>query len=193
MVKGVQQRAVETRDRLLAVATALIAETGYAGVRIDEIVARAGMAKGTFFAHFKDKDGLMDLLIAQRIAEFLDALEASPVPADAADLADSMLPLLTFMSCERYVFDVILRRSGAAALAEIGPIALMLGRHGEIVGRWLSRRNFRPDVPVSIQAEGVQAFMMQALALHFCALHSDIPLSGRFRPYMQAWLGHPSE
>ena len=90
-----------------------------------------------------------------------------------------------------YVFDVILRRSGAAALEEIGPIATTFGRLAEILGQWLSRGGFRKDVPGEILVEGVEAFLMQTLALNFCALHRDKRMKDRLLPYLRAWLAPP--
>ena len=67
MRKAVQQRTLDTRARLTAVAHELVTDKGFEALRIEEVVAGAGVAKGTFFAHFKDKDELMDLLIGERI------------------------------------------------------------------------------------------------------------------------------
>lgn len=188
MKKAVQQRTLETRSRLTSVADQLVAEKGFEALRIEETVQTAGVAKGTFFAHFKDKDELMDLLIGQRIETLLDRMAAEPAPRDAGQLAQRLMPLVELMSSERYVFDLIMRRSGALAVEEIGPIALSFGRLGELVGQWLARGAFRQDVPIEILVEGVEAFLMQTLALNFCALHKDKTMKARLQPYLRAWL-----
>lgn len=188
MKKAVQQRTLETRARLTAVAHELVADKGFEALRIEEVVLRAGVAKGTFFAHFQDKDELMDLLIGERMNTLLDQMATRAAPRDAEQLARRLMPVVDLMSSERYVFDVILRRSGAAALEEIGPIALSFGRLGEIVGQWLDQGNFRKDVPNDILVEGVEAFLVQTLALNFCALHRDKPMKDRLLPYLRAWL-----
>lgn len=188
MKKAVQQRTLETRSRLTSVADQLVAEKGFEALRIEETVQTAGVAKGTFFAHFKDKDELMDLLIGQRIETLLDRMAAEPAPRDADQLAQRLMPLVELMSSERYVFDLIMRRSGALAVEEIGPIALSFGRLGELVGQWLAQGAFRRDVPIEILVEGVEAFLMQTLALNFCALHKDKSMKARLLPYLRAWL-----
>jgi AcrR family transcriptional regulator len=188
MKKAVQQRTLETRSRLTSVADQLVAEKGFEALRIEETVQTAGVAKGTFFAHFKDKDELMDLLIGQRIETLLDRMAAEPAPRDADQLAQRLMPLVELMSSERYVFDLIMRRSGAMAVEEIGPIALSFGRLGELVGQWLAQGAFRRDVPIEILVEGVEAFLMQTLALNFCALHKDKTMKARLQPYLRAWL-----
>lgn len=188
MKKALQQRTIETRVRLMAAARELVSAGGYQALRIEELVRRAGVAKGTFFAHFADKDTLMDQLIGERINLCLDRLDALPAPQDVQQLADGMLPLLEFMAAERYVFDVILRRSGAAAIEEIGPIAMTFGRLGQIVGKWLPCGWFRTDVAPEILIEGFEALSMQVVALRFCALNNTLPLRERYLAYLRAWL-----
>ncbi|MDP1688359.1 hypothetical protein, partial [Hydrogenophaga sp.] len=107
---------------------------------------------------------------------------------DVEQLAKRLVPLVDLMASERYVFDVILRRSGAAAMEEIGPIATTFGRLGEILGGWIDLGTFRKDVPNDILVEGVEAFLVQTLALNFCALHSDKRKKDRLLPYLRAWL-----
>jgi TetR/AcrR family transcriptional regulator, transcriptional repressor for nem operon len=46
------------RQKLLDAALALIRGKGYASTTVDELCARAGVAKGSFFHHFKDKEAL---------------------------------------------------------------------------------------------------------------------------------------
>ncbi len=58
-----QRRAQETRDRLFVAACELFVTQGYAGTTVDSIATRAGVAKGTFFVHFKTKDAVAAELI----------------------------------------------------------------------------------------------------------------------------------
>lgn len=188
MGRAVQKRTLETRARLIAAAEEIIGEAGYEALRVEEVVQRAGTAKGTFFAHFRDKDALMELIIGQKIDAYLDNLAQAQPPATVAVMAEALMPLCEFMTCERYVFDIILRYSGAAAVEEIGPIAATFGRQIEVFEAWLSKAKFRRDIDASLQAEGVQAFMLQAMALKFCALHHAHSIQDRLGPYLDAWL-----
>ena len=188
MTKAVQQRAIETRARLLAAAEEVIAEKGFEALRVEEVVLRAGTAKGTFFAHFKDKDALMERIVAARIEAEMTAMEEGPTPRNVAELVEALLPLCGFMTCERYVFDLILRHSGAAAVEEIGPIARTFLRQVEIFQGWLAETPFRQDVPPDLLAEGIHAFMVHAMATQFCALHSALPLRDQLSGFLRAWL-----
>lgn len=188
MARKPQKRTLETRARLITAAEALISEKGYEALRVEEVVAKAGVAKGTFFAHFRDKDTLLDQLIGARIDRYLDDLESLPVPQSADIMADALTPLLEFMTCERYVFDLILRYSGALAIEEIGPIAMTFDRIMVITAQWVSNGPYRDDVPSDMLAEGIQAFSVQAMALKFCVVHSNVAMKSRFIEYLNAWL-----
>lgn len=175
---GMTTRAVRSVSRGL----------GRPSLRIEEVVAGAEVAKGTFFAHFKDKDELMDLLIGERINALLDQMATRPAPRDVEQQAKRLVPLVDLMASERCVFDVILRRSGAAAMEEIGPISTTFGRMEEILGEWIGKATFRKDVRNDILVEAVEAFLVQTLALNFCALHSDKRMKDRLLHYLRAWL-----
>jgi len=188
MTKTLQKRTLATRSRLITAAQEIIRAEGYEAMRVEEVVRRANVAKGTFFAHFSDKDFLMDLLIGSRINEYLDILEALPTPSTPKEIANALLPIAEFMTSERYVFDVILRYSGAAAIEKIGVIAESFGRQVEILERWIGNEPMRSDISISMQAEGIHAFMLQAMALKFCALHNSQSIGEYLEPYLSAWL-----
>ena len=188
MARAVQKRTLETRARLIDAAEQIIAESGFEALRVEEVVLRAGTAKGTFFAHFKDKDALMDRIIGARIDALLDEIEAGPAPKSVPEIVGTLMPLCRFMTCERYVFDVILRYSGAAGIEDIGPIALTFGRQVEVLQAWLKDSGYRPDISIDLRAEGVHAFMMQAMSVNFCALHNATSIEERLTPYLEAWL-----
>ena len=193
MTKVIQKRTLETRARLIAAAENIIAEAGFEALRVEEVVSRAGTAKGTFFAHFRDKDSMMVRVVGARIDAFLDDMKKGPAPRTVEEIVTALMPLCTFMASERYVFDLILRHSGAAAIEEIGEIATTFGRQQEIFERWLTAGAFRKDVPVSILAEGMQAFCIQTIALRFCALHAELATDDQLRKYFAAWLAAPGD
>jgi AcrR family transcriptional regulator len=53
-----QQRAVQTRERILNAAAEAFAANGYADVTIMDIAELAGMTKGAVYFHFKNKEAL---------------------------------------------------------------------------------------------------------------------------------------
>jgi len=49
---------IETRQRLIWAAVELMLLQGYSGTSVDEICARAGLTKGSFFHHFSSKEAI---------------------------------------------------------------------------------------------------------------------------------------
>ena len=188
MARAQQKRTLETRTRLIAASEEIIEKRGFEELRVEEVVLLAGTAKGTFFAHFKDKDALMDLMIGGKIDQYLDKLDAGAAPTTVPEMIRALMPLIEFMTSERYVFDLILRYSGAAAVEEIGPIAMTFDRQVKVLMQWLSDGPFRKDVPDLILAEGIQAFAVQSMALNFCAINREEPMETRLGTYLDAWL-----
>ena len=64
------------------------------------MVSQAGVAKGTFFAHVRDKDGLMEHMIGTRAQALLDAVEQEVPPASVAELITLLQPLHDLMTSE---------------------------------------------------------------------------------------------
>ena len=97
------------------------------------------------------------------------------------------------MTRERYVFDLILRYSGAAAIAEIGPIANTFGRYVYLVEDWVKAGAYRTDISPELIAEGIQGFAIQSISLKFCALHGSTSFVDRLKTYLEAWMLPPAE
>lgn len=57
-------RTAKTRASLLASGRKLFAERPFDAVAIDDIVQQAGVAKGTFYNHFDDKDALLAAIVS---------------------------------------------------------------------------------------------------------------------------------
>lgn len=81
-------RAARTRSALLAAGFELLAERPIDAIAIDDIVARAGVAKGSFFNHFTDKPGF-----AQALGEEVRAGLEARVGAANLDVDDPVLRL----------------------------------------------------------------------------------------------------
>jgi AcrR family transcriptional regulator len=101
--------APRTREALLDAGAALAEERGLAGVSVNMVVTRAGVAKGTFYVHFQDR------------AAFVDAMHArfhTRVEAAMAEAADGLPPSAErlFRAAETYL-DVSLQNRGVKALS----------------------------------------------------------------------------
>lgn len=66
----------ERRAEILAAALALFSERGFAATRIEDVAARAGIAKGTVYLHFPDKEALFTSLASGMTSPILERMEA---------------------------------------------------------------------------------------------------------------------
>lgn len=53
----------------------MFAEKGYHDARVDDFVARVGVARGTFYLYFDDKRALFEALVARFMLRLTDAIE----------------------------------------------------------------------------------------------------------------------
>ena len=79
----------DTRERILDIAEASVLEKGFEATSIEEIVAGAGISRGGFFYHFKDKNALARAML-ERYIEVENALY-DDLFARARDLDDDPL------------------------------------------------------------------------------------------------------
>src|SRR6478735_6704670 len=73
------EKAAERREAILAAALDEFAVRGFAATRLDDIAARAGVAKGTIYLHFKDKEQLFLELVRTEIVPRVQQL-SGPLP-----------------------------------------------------------------------------------------------------------------
>ncbi|MET7803163.1 TetR/AcrR family transcriptional regulator [Micromonospora chersina] len=82
MTDGRTRRREDTRQRLFVAAVELIAEQGFSATTVDDIAARAGVAKGTVYYNFESKTVLFEELLRHGIglltADFRAAVDGLP-------------------------------------------------------------------------------------------------------------------
>ena len=82
-VKSLRERQAEaTRQLLVSVARELFAERGYAGTSIEEIIQRAGVARGALYHHFPGKDALFRAVYDAVQAEIATRVVATALAAE---------------------------------------------------------------------------------------------------------------
>jgi TetR/AcrR family transcriptional regulator, transcriptional repressor for nem operon len=85
-VKAPSTPTQSTRERLLDAGVAVAEQEGLAGLSVNRVVARAGLAKGTFYVHFTDRAAFIDALHerfhARVIEAVASAVEGSPPGAE---------------------------------------------------------------------------------------------------------------
>jgi AcrR family transcriptional regulator len=75
---GRAARAAERREAIIAAAMDEFIGSGYAATRLDDVAKRAGVAKGTIYLHFKDKEALFEELIRTAIVPLITRISPPP-------------------------------------------------------------------------------------------------------------------
>src|SRR5438132_6846370 len=73
------ERRSERREAILAAALEEFSARGFAAARLDDVAARAGVAKGTIYLYFRDKETLFQELVRAMVGPLVGAIEAAPV------------------------------------------------------------------------------------------------------------------
>ncbi|MBI4310934.1 MAG: TetR/AcrR family transcriptional regulator [Chloroflexi bacterium] len=103
-------RDTTTYDRILEAATDVIAQQGYSGAGVQEIIEKAGASKGSFYFHFPSKEKMVEALV-QRMSEKLmakveEAMAGQPTPLHR--VTASIDALMTTFAGQRKVAQVLL-------------------------------------------------------------------------------------
>lgn len=126
-----QSRAKQSVDRILAAAAAQLARGGAAAVTTTALAADAGLAVGSLYQYFADRDAVLLALHQRRMAALAETLAAdlAILPADAAwtvtldhlidHLAAAVVEEPGFVALMRYVAS---RRGHQDPVTVIGPL-----------------------------------------------------------------------
>jgi AcrR family transcriptional regulator len=87
--------ATDTRARLLAAARQAFADLGYGRARVEDVVARAGVGHGTFYAYFKNKRAALAALVSENAATLVDL---AGQPWRPGDVRASLVEVLSGLS-----------------------------------------------------------------------------------------------
>ena len=101
-------RAIRAAERREAIITAGLDEfiaRGFAATRLDDVAKRAGVAKGTIYLHFEDKEALFQELVRTALVPLISRLAAPPV---AGGTARAMIESFA----ETFARDVVATRRG---------------------------------------------------------------------------------
>ena len=68
-----QEAALETQQKLVDAARALILERGFNNFNVSDITEKAGVAKGSFYTYFEHKEDIIDVVTHQNIYPLREA------------------------------------------------------------------------------------------------------------------------
>jgi AcrR family transcriptional regulator len=102
----------ERRQQILTVAREVFARRGYHAAKIDEIVAAAGIARGTFYLYFDDKRAIFEEIVDRTIARLgLAIVRVDPHDAArtvAEQVRDNILRIVRILLEDRATTKILL-------------------------------------------------------------------------------------
>ena len=102
------KRSAERREAILAAALEEFSARGFAATRLDDVARRAGVAKGTIYLHFADKETLFQELIRLELSPVVGALEhASHADMPVRQFAEQLIEVFVREVYETRRKDVI--------------------------------------------------------------------------------------
>lgn len=170
----VKRPMAPARQKLLDAALSVIRTKGYAATTIDELCAEAGVAKGSFFHHFKNKEAL-GVAAAEYWSDTTGALfEAAPYHRHA-DPLDRVLGYIDFRK--------------AILTGRVPEFTCLVGTMVQEVYETCPEIRDACDTSISSHAAKVEADIAEALERHgiradwtarSLALHTQAVLQGAF-------------
>lgn len=198
-MKRVQKRTQETEARIREVAGRMFREQGFDAVSVDAIAENAEVAKGTVFAHFGDKNGL---LAAVGLVELQGLLAKSNAMAERVckkgavdDVLTLYQPWLDFFAGNVDFAKLYLNQAG---LGNKGPwteqfIASCCGQEHAVEGliaAWRKQGAITRKESDAFLAEGAQSFFYSVLIYRLSERTPDRKSQrNALRDFLKAWLG----
>ena len=81
--KSAANRAEKAAERRAAIVEAALNEfiaRGFTATRLDDVAKRAGVAKGTIYLHFKDKESMFEELVRTALVPLVNRIAAPQIP-----------------------------------------------------------------------------------------------------------------
>jgi AcrR family transcriptional regulator len=105
----------ERRAQVLRHAKRIFARKGYHHTNVADIIARAGIARGTFYLYFQNKRDLFQVLLEQVVSEITRRILRLKVAAGEPDpveqLRNNLKRVVDYVLAERELVDILLNHS----------------------------------------------------------------------------------
>src|SRR5437870_13173859 len=175
-------RRDERRAAILAAALEEFAARGFAATRLDDVARRAGVAKGTIYLHFRDKESLFQELVRAMLSPLVGTLEAArtadlPARAVAEAIADLFVREILTTRRKDVIRLIIAEGPRFPKLAEFyyrEIIARVLPAMRALLGRAVQRGELADDAlarfPQLLVAPGLLAIIWSGLFERFAPL-----------------------
>lgn len=149
-------RKQEKFDLILEAALKVIAENGFHGSQISKIAKEAGIADGTVYLYFKNKEDILISLFQQRLGDLVSMFNNSLREANSADEALRKICEIHFTELEQnvnlaYVTQIELRQSSLELRKAIGlSVKPYIQLIEKIIIQGVQEGSFRPDLDIKL-------------------------------------------
>lgn len=100
------------REQILEAAGAVFAERGYHNASINDIIEKAGIARGTFYLYFASKHNILEAILDEALATLrarIKPIEVGPeAPAPSEQLRENVTRVLRFATDKRDLTRLVL-------------------------------------------------------------------------------------
>ncbi|MDI4646694.1 TetR/AcrR family transcriptional regulator [Cohnella hashimotonis] len=157
-------------EGILDAAVKVFAEHGYHGSQISKIAKEAGVADGTIYLYFKNKEDILVSLFRERLGRLIGKFEASARDSKSAEDALRTICALHYAELERHpllahVTQIELRQSALALRKEIGKTLKPYLRLIEnVLLDGIASGAFRPELNVVLSRQLIFGAMDEAVS-----------------------------
>ncbi len=169
-----REQKAHRQEEILAAAFEVFAANGYEAARIDEVARRAGIAKGTIYLYFRDKEKLFQAVVRNLIPKRFDVLVKTlpgPPVVQLRALLSQMYTIVVRNEKVRSIVRMLVAESGRfPRLAEIYHQEIIvrgMAAMREVLRRGITEGTFRKtgaiEFPQIIVGPALTAMMWQLL------------------------------
>ena len=147
----------ERTDVILREAAGLASESGWTALRLEDVARRAGIAKGTIYLDFKDKDELIAAASRRSMTEVLSLMQVAAAKTDDAGQLGAALRILASLPLDHPDLTAVFRIThgenspSRGSLDEIEHFLTRLFREAQAQG------SLNPDVDAEFAAQSTLA------------------------------------
>jgi AcrR family transcriptional regulator len=179
-----------TREVILEAAEAAFSKDGLSRTRIEDVAATAGVAVGTIYNHFADREALVRAIVERRREEAHSLMDDALVKAGQAPFAERLEALLTTMtSCfdaHRRFFTLLFEEEAQGNMPRRGSMETVAKRLEKLLAAGVAEHALRKE-----DAElypSLLAGMLRGLFTHAIHAKTSAPLVGMVKPMVRLFM-----
>lgn len=161
-----ERSRLQTRARLLESGRKLFAERGLHGVTSHDVAAGAGVAAGTFYLHFKDKESLFRVIAEETIELLRERLQAATreAPTLRAAVPPFAEALVGFAEENRDLVRILFSRDSEAAGIEADVLDELAGGIAENRRERIARGEHPAELDPDVLSQALVGLLARVIA-----------------------------